>query len=560
MKILKVAAINFASYPELSFDFTKSSGVTLVSGPTGSGKSTFCDVITWTIFGKTAKDGNADEIIPWGSNKTTEATVIIELSAKTLSITRIRSAKNNDLYYIEDGTPIRGKDLKDTQKLINDKLGCDANLYLSGAYLNEFSQTTSFFTANAKVRKAIVDQLVDTALASSKLTAASEYKKEIKQELVQIQTERAAELSRRAYLENNILEIQVKIDTWAAAHTIKLKQAIHKAKDSDIIIQEERIKILAEADEAVAKFHSEQKELELMLKADYAEKIAEHKTMIEQLDKEVCKACGASKNHSQKMVLTSKLYNLEKQQETLERVKIEISRIDYTIYHTSKKATQAAAQILHKPNVYKEQLEKLKTEVNPYITLRSGYKTELKGLVKRIKELSADNDTFNQELADIDQLIEVISIFREMQTRNTVANLQDSTNTLLIKYFDGEITVQFDTSTNDKIDVTILKDGNACVYSQLSKGQRQLLRFCFGISIMKHIARHHSISFSSVFFDEVFTGLDSNLIAKGFSLLQSLHNDYQNIFVVEHNDNIKAMADQVIDVSLTDRGSILEKA
>src|SRR5271166_6085820 len=154
MKILSCYVSDFASYEELHFNFQKQ-GLTLIQGPTGSGKSTLCDIIPWTLFGRTAKDGAVDEILKWNSTEPAYGNLTLEVRGEKIAVTRARgkNAKDNDLILWVDDKLIRGKDLNDTQKLINTKLGMDLQLYLASAYFHEFSQTAGFFTATAKNRR-----------------------------------------------------------------------------------------------------------------------------------------------------------------------------------------------------------------------------------------------------------------------------------------------------------------------------------------------------------------------------------------------------------------------
>lgn len=165
MKVLEVSVKNFGSYKSLDFDFRGQNGLTLIQGPTGSGKSTFCDIIPWILFGRTAKGGTVDEVRSWNTSEVTEGFAIIEYQPGfSISITRKR--KPNDLYYsTEDLEFNRGKDLQDTQKIINSILGMDFDLYLASSYYQEFSQTAQFFTTNAKTRRQICEQLVDLTMA-----------------------------------------------------------------------------------------------------------------------------------------------------------------------------------------------------------------------------------------------------------------------------------------------------------------------------------------------------------------------------------------------------------
>ena len=181
MRILKATAHNFGSYSLIDFEFTDK-GLTLISGPTGTGKSTLADIIPWGLFGVTAKGGLADEVRTWNADEVTSVVLYLE----SLIIVRIRGkgGKGNDLYFQHTGKDrIRGKDLNDTQRLINQHLGITPETYLAGAYFHEFSQTASFFTTSAKIRRQITEQMADLDLAKTlalELTETRKYTKKDK--------------------------------------------------------------------------------------------------------------------------------------------------------------------------------------------------------------------------------------------------------------------------------------------------------------------------------------------------------------------------------------------
>ena len=68
--------------------------------------------------------------------------------------------------------------------------------------------------------------------------------------------------------------------------------------------------------------------------------------------------------------------------------------------------------------------------------------------------------------------------------KSVLRQIETSTNKYLEKHFDSEIKVVLTIDDTDKVEVSIQKNGHECVFAQLSKGQRQLLKLCFGISVM----------------------------------------------------------------------------
>lgn len=60
MRLLKLQIKNFISIKQASVDFEDlNDGVFLISGPTGSGKSSMLDAIHWALFGKTLSSNRA---------------------------------------------------------------------------------------------------------------------------------------------------------------------------------------------------------------------------------------------------------------------------------------------------------------------------------------------------------------------------------------------------------------------------------------------------------------------------------------------------------------------
>lgn len=573
MKILSAEVDNFASYKHLSFDFTNQ-GLTMISGPTGSGKSTLCDIIPWILFGVTAKNGSVDEIRSWNTDEATIGKLIFSYGSHTYYVRRIRG-KSNDLFYgfhtdyMTEGK--RGKDLNDTQKQINQIIGLTAETYLSGAYFHEFSQTAQFFTTTAKIRRSITEQLADLSLAKSLQENLTLYNKDLKKE--------RDGLMQKVLLGKNTLEQLTKTHDsevnrairWDELHKENIVEIANKAKDY-MILKEKAVKALikkfneAEEDnqDKIASIMAEIKELQEQIKPeDHYPKIQKVISAAIKKQKELkCKECGAPKDIDEVLVLDRAFYAAAKDESRNVTMIKEVAKLNarLSVLSTYKNPyTELIQEEKVRKNTYLDELKVCKETYNPHInTYESTYEVikstrlEIKSTEVLIKDLSV-------EQADIELLLDVMNTFRSSIIEQTVSYIEKSTNSLLNDHFDAEIRVVFSAKDSDKLDIEITKDGNSCSYTQLSKGQRQLLKLCFGVSVMRAVSNHQGINFNCIFFDEALDGMDESIRAKSFNLLEKLSLEYESVFVVDHSEAFKSLFTNRINVELVDGGSEIEK-
>ncbi len=573
MRILSAEVQNFASYKELHFDFTDQ-GLTLISGPTGAGKSTLCDVIPWILFGVTAKNGAVDEIRSWNTDEPTVGKLIFSYGSHTYYVRRIRGNKSNDLFYgfhtdyMTEGK--RGKDLNDTQKQINRIIGITAETYLAGAYFHEFSQTAQFFTTSAKIRRSITEQLADLSLAKTLQENMSLYGKELKKERETLLQKVSLTKNTLEQLHKNHKNEIAKHNRWHDLHQDHIAEIADRAINFTLLKQKS-VKVLEEkaADweislqDKVADIEAEIKELNPKPHDYYIPILAALSAQIDRLQGSKCLECGAPKDIDQLMVLNKEFYTLTKE-DTVNVVKNkEVEKLRSrlrTSLEQKNPITSLIQEELDRENTYLIQSVELKKETNPhegtilaFVSEIETTKAEIKTIENEIKDISVDQ-------ADAELLLEVVETFRSSIIERTVAHIETQTNNLLNDHYDAEIRVKFDISDSDKLEVQIMKDGNLCSYTQLSKGQRQLLKLSFGVSVMRAISNYQGVSFNCVFFDEALDGMDESIKAKSFNLLETLALEYSSVFVVDHGESFKSLFNNKIEVSLIDGGSEIEKA
>lgn len=516
MRIISVEVENFASYRHLKFDYS-GQGLTLLRGLTGSGKSTLCDSVPWILFGKTAKGGAVDEVLSWPGDQVSYGASTLTVDSGLIHIHRIRGkAKDNDLWYTLDIDlkAYRGKDLPDTQRLLNDLLGFDYDLYLAGAYYHEFSQTAQFFTTTAKNRRAISEQLVDLSLATKLQPKLVEDKKVLSKQLDE--TEKRIytlgtniELLKRMYMAE-----LVKFNEWDA----KKQQRISLLQNKIVNFEDDKNRTL---EELVAK--------------DDAFEEDEHKKQHKQNVKRQCPECGnwtgeTSEGPAKRYIVRANPYT--------EQIERELART----------------------NNYVNQMIELEAEINPHKEAAEKMALEKFDSEHVLEDYKVTQALKTADLDELEVLQQVVADYRSVAITNTIQDLETKTNKLLTDHFDAEIRVSFAVEDADKLEVTIHKDGNECVFTQLSKGQRCLLKLCFGLSVMEAVQNHHGIKFEQVFLDEALDGLDDTLKTKALGLLQTLGQQYDSIFLVEHSSELKAAIDNQFEVTLINGESHIEKA
>lgn len=240
---------NFGSFKSLDFDFSDSD-LALISGDTGAGKSTFADFCVWALFGTTSKGGAADDVRTWGSDDKTSVEQTVELSDGTITVTRIRGkATQNDLYWVEAASPeskVRGKDAADTQRLLNERLGIDADLYSLSFYFSQFSEADRFFIMKPRERREILEKIsvLDTPvlLAERASAARKATKKELEAVELSLSKNQGSLEQARLQLQDTttsarswdekhlkaLAKAEADAEDWVKTHSVSVKAAEHR--------------------------------------------------------------------------------------------------------------------------------------------------------------------------------------------------------------------------------------------------------------------------------------------------------------------------------------------
>ncbi len=553
MKLKHGEVTNFGSYKHLRFDF-QDQALALVYGPTGSGKSTLMDIAPWILYGQTAKDGNADEVRSWTADgEPTTGQLEVELLDGSIQVTRIRgTSSENDLFWDEgDGAKHRGKDLTETQKLLEKRLGVSAELYLTAAYFCDFSPTSTFFSAKAKDRRALFDKIADMELPTKLSGALSEARKVSKKDLAAQQVALSRAAGKVETLQSVVEGNKTSRDSWGAEREEYLAELLGKVEGFELE-KSSKIQALTTKQE---RFEDDRNARATKL----AEKITtnadrlktpEHYEELISIVKQQsrCKSCDALPTEA-----TDKIQRIQASKSAMailaERHKADIAALETIVKEVNpydEQVKQAKTAENHHAEVFNAEQEKS----NPFIAELERSETMLVTAEQAVATLKRDVGTLERRVAALTKLYDLSFDLRGELLRSAVAQIEAATNKHLEDYFDAELRVGFSLEGADNLEVAIYKSGNACTFRQLSKGQRQLLKLCLSVSFMASAANTAGVHFDSVFFDESLDGLDSALKLKAYRLFETLATRHSSVLVIDHSEDLQNLFDRRYRVSM----------
>lgn len=596
---------NFGSYAESDIDFSNL-GLTLISGPTGSGKSTITDFISFACFGITSKNGAADDVRAWGCDQPTKVILEVDLPDGTIEITRTRGkASQNDLFWTEAANPdkqVRGKDATETQKLLSKRLGVDADLYLLASAFTQFSDTDRFFTCKPAQRREVLERITDLSLAVTLGERASEERKVAKKELEALEASLAKETGRLEQIKAQIAQTEKLSATWEVKQAQQIEEAEQKAakfaecKAADVACKASQLEMIADQIQddaplaaAVTRIRCDIEKL-TGIKAKYQkalQKVSEIRAELSSAQRDLakqeklpdtCPECnrpGANPNKEEH--LKKHQTNIAHLNAHLSTAEDELSVLAKTLEAEPllnrdllaarqavsdndrlKERLAAAEQALLAAdaavNPYGDRLDQLKKATNPYIQPHHDLGLQAvasRSIVSRTEELVAQK---THRVASLTSIYDISFALRGELLQNAVTQLERETNSRLAEYFESPFRVRFLLQDSDKLEVEIHRDEFTCRYTQLSGGQRRMMTIAFSTALMQLAADTAGVSFGLMAFDEVLQGLDSELKLKAFRLFERLSQDVGSVLLVEHDEGFKGLFENVWNVSIDESG------
>lgn len=594
MQLKKFQGEWFQSWQHLEFDYSNL-GLTLMAGKARAGKSTLLDGPCWTLFGQTSKDSAADDVRSWsGENQITKGILEVEDEQGSITVVRNRgSATQNDLYFTENGSEVRGKDMRETQKLLEVRLGTSSALWIEASYLHQFSSADTFFISTAKNRRSTLEKVADLSIAVKLGQKVADTRKVVKKELEKLEIELSGITGRLDQSKEGVVRLKKAEADWDKAqadkiNTLRLKSETfdldRRAKVAEIVGQVEVLskQIISEEDldrrdEQVIR----QLRFLVPIKKEYKDTKTSFDVMSTKLtglldeldrlslpsDNPTCPVClgPANNEHRRSRVmelerlcfdldnkvcaLNDKVTHLEEALATEEGLHKASDKVTKDKELNQARITKvnefkAKLQVLRaQVNRFDDQILALEKEVNPHTVRIKEEDDSLCGLEAKSAEISEKGFQAQVKHSRLNWLYDRSFLLRGALLQKAVRQLNEKTNAYLEKYFDAELRFRLTLKNDDELEVEINNKGYSCPYKQLSGSERRMLSFCFSIAFMQQAQNTAGKKFNLLMLDEALNHMDPALKVCAFRLLQSLEAEYDSIILVDHCEEFKNLFD-----------------
>lgn len=579
----KIKIIGFGSIDKLEFEFDNS-GIHVIKGKNGSGKTSILNALYWGLYGDTLKEKASVERwehLKEEGYKGVMVEIELEKFDQTHYITRFSSyqgkyngAKGGNRLILSSS---EGSYKRDVQNDINRLLGVSSELFKSSILFGQkMKRIIEDSGANKKkvleqcfdhsklediiekvkqdndklndILQGLSNYLVDQYSLEEKLNykidkAKSEYKHQ--KELYD---------KEKKHIEQRLEDISSLVDTY--------KENKKKLFDLDTTINKTDIEKLRKEEKDKAKESSDSWELVIELRND----IKNTKEQIRSLDKDsICKACG----QEIKDIPTAQI---EKLNIELSKLETKLTKANKSYDVKSKKLDDITTKVLQYENTLNDSKDIEEWMVNNNPTQR---KKDLKNQLKQLKEPAAqDTKQWEDELKKALENIKVKELeekkykkaqdFNNWVLKDPLSNkgikaymfdlLLDDINEHLIKYshilgLRAEFSVNYDRANKDIILNIYDEHGHCIPYVDLSGGQGQIINVATALAF--HDLVNSNIPFNILILDEVFESLDSDNIEKVNSLLEVKSNE-TSIIIITHQESFNPRNATITNLKLVE--------
>lgn len=554
----KITARNFFSWESLEFDFQ--SGVTLIAGQNlddntseGSGKSSIPNALCWALYGQLPKDVNIDDVIKTGAKS---CTVEIELLDGTKIV---RSRKPNQLYIEFNGSVETGKDLKETQKLVDAEIGMGFDTFCQSVYFAQ-NYSNKFITANQEQKAKILSELQDLSIFDKASKKAHEMLKKSVSELSLLDVKLAEKNSTYSHHNANIKALEKLSNSFDSDQSKKLQDLVLKQAE----INEKAVVLKAEVDSLGSIEDTVDLELNIQKTIDERNKVERELYYIEQLkaqrdqakENETCPACGKPLDKNDVCFNIPDNAKLLERKEALDLDVHNLASRGLEIKNKKRKNDELLyqlGQLMGEEYKIDTQVKSLESSSNPYSQLVLQSQNQIEPLKKTIEDIKLEIDKIKKYVTYLEFLKSGYKEIKSYVFQGLLSDLNNKTNKYLRELFDVSAYITFDNVSDEgdisKIQTKVILDGYERSLGLLSGGQFRRVQLAVDFALSEIVSERSQKPINIRILDEAFKDLSESSMEKIIIILQKMSGCS---ILIEHNSLIKSVVNRVFNVELKD--------
>lgn len=184
-----------------------------------------------------------------------------------------------------------------------------------------------------------------------------------------------------------------------------------------------------------------------------------------------------------------------------------------------------------------------------------------------IEELQTKKQTLATNLVNLEK---VLGAFSDKGIKSHVLDLvtptlNEGVNKYLGALTGGAINVEFSTQSkkadgtlSDKFDISVTYNGDVMSYNALSSGEKRRVDVAISLALQDMVIQRYGADVNLLAYDELFESLDATGAENVVELLKSRIEKVGTIIVVSHNEDLKPLFDNSLEVIKKDGVSTLE--
>ena len=526
MRLTKIEWRNFASYgnkiQNLSFD--ENTGLYLVVGENGAGKSTISDVITYGLYGKL--EGKKLKDIPNRINGNAWVRITFISNGEEYSVERGIDPSIFNLYV--NGNLYDKAGSRSVQEYLTDDIIQIPNYVFNNTISLSINDFKSFLKMSPADKKSIIDKIFGFYVINEMRDLLKEESKSIKENMARLNGEIDGLTRTLSRTQEELQSLSEKIKEDSKDKIGDLEDKISKFS-SLLEIHKEKVREFNELDSEI--LGQVKSAYRVLTAAKESKRTIEQKIKLYENDK--CPTCttdlSGAFHQSLKEDLNKQLNDFEDGIKSSQSDYDEALEKELSVRKEKASITEKGNKIIVSINSTKEELKKIKSAA------------AIQGLdsLKKISEETRDSiQDFSQERVKEDKKSEWIKKIEDILGDKGVKQLALKT---ILPSLNGNIselmeslhlpyTVTFDEDFN----ASVVHMGEEISTSTLSTGEMKKVDFAVLLSVIKLM----KIRFSSInllFLDEIFSSVDPDGVYTILNTLRKICDDLGlNVFVINH--------------------------